>query len=210
MAQTVLIRDRKKRKFIPATFHDDITIDQMNEAEKQWKPIRDGAVQRLLAAGKTRVEVQRLVQHAHWNWSRKASFLADGLLAMRCFGIELNGQWQGLVMLELTAHFAQLEPDRGKSLVCVEFLETAPWNIADLVSEPRYGLIGVRMIETAVRLSLNEGFRGRVGLLALPQAEGFYEKTCGMIRVEGAVRHGMAWYELTQKAAGVFLKGGRS
>ena len=140
MAQTIQILDRKENAFIPATFHDNVTIDQMNQAEAQWKPIRDRAVQRLLATGMTRAEVQRLIQHAHWDWSQKARFLMDKLLAIRCFGIELNGQWQGLAMLELTVHFAQLQPDRGKALVCIEFLETAPWNIADSVSEPRYGL----------------------------------------------------------------------
>jgi hypothetical protein len=77
MTQTILILDRKRSEFVSATFHDDVTIDQMNEAEMQWKPIRDGAVQRLLAAGKTKVEVQRLFQHAHWDWSRKAGCLAD-------------------------------------------------------------------------------------------------------------------------------------
>ncbi|MEN6578330.1 MAG: hypothetical protein ABFD90_18440 [Phycisphaerales bacterium] len=210
MAQIVLILDQKKREFIPATFHDDLTTDQMNEAETQWKPVRDAAVKRLLDAGKTKLEVQRLFQHQHWDWSRKAGLLLGGLLSVRCFGIELNGQWQGLAMFELAAHFALLEPDQGKPLIYVEFLETAPWNIAELVDEPRYGLIGARMIEAAIRLSISEGFRGRVGLLALPQAEKFYEKKCGMTRVEEAGHHGMAWYELTQKAAGVFLKGGRS
>jgi hypothetical protein len=47
MAQTILILDQKKREFIPAVFHDGITADQMNEAETQWKPIRNAAVQRL-------------------------------------------------------------------------------------------------------------------------------------------------------------------
>ncbi len=210
MAQTILILNRKKGEFIPATFHDDLTIDQMNEAETQWKPIRNAAIQRMLAAGKTKTEIQRLFQHHHWDWSQKAGLLANGLLTLRCFGIEMNNQWQGLAMLELAMHFAQIEPDRGRPLVCVEFLETAPWNIADLVSEPQYGLIGARMIEAAIRLSLGEGFRGRVGLLSLPQAEGFYAKKCGMIRVEEAGRHGMAWYELTQEGADIFLKGGRS
>jgi hypothetical protein len=210
MVQTVLILDRKKSEFTPAVFHDDITVDQLVQAEAQWKPIREAAVQRLLSAGKTRAEVQRLIQHAHWDWSNKASILLKNLLTIRCFGIEVNGEWQGLEMLELAAHCAQIEPDRGKPLVCVEFLETAPWNLADLVSEPRYGLVGVRLVEAAIRLSQSEGFRGRAGLLALPQAEKFYEHACKMTRVEGAGRHGMAWYELTQKAAEVFLKGGQS
>ncbi len=210
MDQEVLIYDRKKQGFVPAIFHDDVTASQLVEAETQWKPIRDLAVQRLRASGKTVAEIQRLIQHAHWDWARKAGPLLAGLDAIRYFGIEVDGQWQGLVMLDLASQFAQLEPDRGKPLVYVEFLEVAPWNIAPLVTEPRYGIVGTRLVESAVRQSISEGFRGRIGLVALPQAQSFYERTCGMTRVEGAGHHGMAWYEMTQKAAELFLRGGQS
>jgi hypothetical protein len=206
----VLIYDRRKKDLVPATFHDNVTFDQIEEAESQWKPVRAEAIERLLDMGKTPEEVTRLVQHAHWDWSRKAGKLLDDLLSIRCFAIERKGQWQGLAMLELAAHFSQIPPDRGKPLVYVDFLETAPWNLASLVDEPKYGLIGIRMIEAAIRLSKEEGFHGRVGLLALPQAEDFYEKSCGMKRVQEAGRHGMAWYELTREDASAFLKGGQS
>jgi len=111
------------------------------------------------------------------------------------------------MMLDLAGHYAEFEPDRGKPLVCVEFLEVAPWNLRDMVEHPRFGLIGVRLMEAGIRLSISEGFHGRVGLLALPQAEGFYERI-GMVRIEEAGRHGMAWYELTRAAATAFLEGG--
>ncbi len=126
MAQKTLTLDRRKGEFVDAVFHDDITADQLSEAEAQWKPVRNDAIRRLLYAGKTKDEIQRLFQHAHWDWDRKAAPLLVGLLTIRCFGIEASGQWQGLVMLDMAAHCAQLEPDRGKPLIYVEFLETAP------------------------------------------------------------------------------------
>ena len=106
-------------------------------------------------------------------------------------------------------HRVQIEPDLGKSLVYVEFLETAPWNLKDFVEEPLYGLIGIRLMEATIRLSEAEEFRGRVGLLALPQAEKFYEEKVGMVLVKGAGSQNMEYYELTQKAAKAFLEGGQ-
>jgi hypothetical protein len=107
-------------------------------------------------------------------------------------------------MLELAAHSVELVVDRGKPLVYVEYLESAPWNLKDLCDKPRYGAIGTRLIEAAVRLSIEEGFHGRVGLLALPQAEPFYEQRL-MTCVSGVVRGGLKLYEMTRDNATRFL-----
>ena len=45
---------------------------------------------------------------------------------------------------------------------------------------PRFGGIGIRLIQAAVRLSRDEEMGGRIGLHSLPQAEVFYRDTCGM------------------------------
>jgi len=210
MTQDILIKERKSEKLISATFYDDLGASQLLEAESQWKPFRDATIQRLLAAGKKRSEIQRLIQHIHWNWVDKAGCLLNSPLApLQCFGIKLEERWQGLIMMNLATHRAQVEPDSGKPLVYVECLETAPWNLKDFVEEPLYGLIGPQLMEAAIRLSLAEGFRGRVGLLALPQSEKFYEKKVGMVHVKELDSHNMKYYELTQEAAKAYLKGDR-
>ncbi len=207
MAQEVQIWERKSEKLVAATFYEELTVDQMAEAEAQWKPVRDAGVKRQLASGKTEQEVDWILQHANWNWLNKAKDVIDMFLAIRCFGIKLEEKWQGLAMVDIGIHRAELEPDRGKPIVYVEYLESAPWNLKNMVDDPQYGLIGLRLIEAAVHMSIAEDFRGRVGLLALPQAEGFYEK-CGMIRVESARQHVLSWFEMTQEAANAFIKGG--
>ena len=208
MSQEILILERSSGQFVPAIFHEDLSADQLAEAETQWKPVRTQAVDRMRAAGKTDHEILRLVQHAHWDWLLKAQAVRESLLSTRCFGIELSGQWQGLVMIQLAGRPAELEPDRGRPVVYAEFLEIAPWNLKMMVAEPKFGLVGARLMEAAVRQSMEEGFHGRVGLLALPQAEAFCER-CGMTRVEEEGRHGMAWYEFTRDKARAFLEGDR-
>lgn len=117
-------------------------------------------------------------------------------------------QWQGLAKLDSATKFAALPPDQNKPLVYVDYLEAAPWNLKEFTDRPRYGLVGTRLVEYAVRYSLVQGFHGRVGLFSLPQAERFYENRCRMTRVP-QVRHGpMYWFELTRENATAFLEGG--
>ena len=211
MPQKIWILERASGTLVQAVFHEEVNTKQLVEAERQWKPFRTAVKKRLLDAGIAESEIgRRLPQHAHWDWALKSKCLEGDPLALQCYGIKLNREWQGLAIVELfSTHVTQLEPDTGKPLVYVEFLESAPWNLKDMVDEPRYGLIGVRLVEAAIRLRMSEGFKGRLGLYALPQAEGFYRK-CGMVCVEGMALRGMNLFALTREAASAFLEGGHN
>ncbi len=158
----ITIMDKARGRLVEAELLDDLSAGFVRSTEAAWKQQRSATS----------------VQHAHWDWGRKSENLA--LLAYRCFGIKCQGDVQGLMMVN-TAVAAQMEPDRTKPLVYIAFLESAPWNLKELSSSPRYGLIGGRLIEASVRLSLNEGFAGRIGLHSLPQSEPFYQ-SIGMVK----------------------------
>jgi hypothetical protein len=116
---------------------------------------------------------------------------------------------QGLMMVKTAGCAARLPPDGGQPLVYVDYLEVAPWNLRALTNTPRFGGIGVRLIEAAVRLSRDEGFHGRVGLHSLPQAEAFYRDTCRMVCLGAdASYENLPYYELTREKAAAFLSGG--
>jgi hypothetical protein len=113
------------------------------------------------------------------------------------------------MMVNTAAHAARLEPDRGKPLVYIEYLESAPWNVRELTPQPRYGAVGVRLFEAAVHFSSAQGFFGRVGLHSLPQAERFYQTTCRMTHVgANEAVEGLCYFELTRENAQNFLEGG--
>lgn len=209
MSQDILIWDRSGETFVTARFHENVTAEQIVRAESQWKPHRIAAIEKLISKGLMPPEARRLIQHSHWDWAAKAKALRERTLDMRSFGIDVADEWQGLMIVELAAHVAELGEDRGKPLVYIEFLESAPWNLRDICESPRFGLIGMRLVEAVVKLSIAEGFHGRVGLHALPQAEPFYEKRCLMKHVEGAVKHGMKYYEMSRENAVKFLGEGR-
>ena len=201
MKQDILIYERSSREYVTAELHDDVSAEQLAEAESQWKPFREQSLDRLFSRGKPPKRIHALFQHFHWDWHKKAQMvLCTERPGVRCLGITLAGQWQGLAMLDLAGHTAELGEDKGQPLIYVEFLESAPWNLKAICDEPRYGLTGRRLMEAVVRQSVEMGFGGRVGLFSLPQAELFYER-CGMTHVAGETQLGMKWYEMTERGA---------
>lgn len=190
---------RASNEPVTASLVEGVTGEMLEQAELDWAALRIESARRLQAAG------HEVPQHWHWDWRRKSAKI--NLLAYRCFGIECAGEMQGLMLVNLTNHVSRMDGQQGKPLVYVDYIETAPWNVKDLMPEPpRYSSVGVRLIEAAIRCSLEEGFGGRIGLHALPQAERFYEKTCEMTRGEIDRQYeNLFWFELTAANAKKFL-----
>lgn len=187
---------------VGATLVIDVPIDVIEATELAWAVPRLEGARRLQAAGQT------VPEHWHWDWkTNKAPKLQ--LLNYRSAGIDVEGEMQGLMMVSLASQLARLPPDKDKPLVYVDYVESAPWNVKGLADgPPRYGAVGTRLMEAAVQLSHEEGFAGRVGLHALPQANKFYEQTCGMTPVGLDPKcQNLCWYELTRKASQEFPGG---
>ncbi len=101
---------------------------------------------------------------------------------------------------------AQLAPDAGKPLVYIDYLESAPWNVIPFVDVPIYRGIGMVLMRTAVQLSIDEGFHGRVALHALPQSEAFYRDQCGMQGCgNDPYYQNLPYYEMTRELAQQFM-----
>jgi len=93
--------------------------------------------------------------------------------------VECAGETQGIMALLRTPRPAQLG---NGQVVYVDYVESAPWNLKGSAVTPRFLGVGTILIAEAVRLSLEMGLGGRVGLHSLPQAEAFYTR-CQMIKV---------------------------
>jgi len=74
---------------------------------------------------------------------------------------------QGMIEVAKEGYLAKLPAQRASHSLC-RYIETAPWNIKLLEPKPRYGGVGARLIRVATELSLDEGYKGRVGLHSLP------------------------------------------
>jgi hypothetical protein len=195
----VQIVRRQDKALVDAVLHTELLPTVLVEAEKEWGPIRLDAARKLLHAGRD----GEIPQHFHWDWGAKSINLQ--FLAYRCLGIECAGKWQGLLMVKLSGQVARLDPDKGKDLVYIDYLESAPWNLHTIVDAPLYSGLGSLLMRTAVQLSYDEGFHGRIGLHALSQAEDFYRDGCGMHGCGPDTSYqDLPYYEMTREIAARF------
>lgn len=197
------LKDHIKGQLVEAVLIDGVSSDDVERAEAAWQPF---LVQELDKHRRTGNPEIRQLEHSHWDW-RKKHRATEGLIAYRMFGVECDGEVQGLMLVSTAGHPCRIDDQKGKEQVYVDFVATAPWNSPMLVEAPRYGLVGRVLIATAVQLSLAEGFRGRIGLHALPQAETFYAQKCGMTDLGKDIKkQGLRYFEMTPVQAAGFLQ----
>lgn len=156
---------------VEAELRDAIEQAQISDWERHWIPAILAAIQDLVAR---QVPHSGWPQSLHWCWPKKIARV-QGLLAFRGFSVVAQGVTQGLAQLDLTKTCRELS-QKGKPLIYVEYLEVAPWNRSELCVLPRLRGVGTVMLTAAVALSNEEGFKGRIGLHSLPQADAFYRK----------------------------------
>ncbi len=201
--EAVAIADRATGNLVQATLHMELDELELIDVETVWSPERLKSLKELRQRG---VDKKDLPEHVHWNWALKA-VNTSGALAFRSFGIEAAGKMQGLMIVRLTGKNARLDPDKGKPLVYVDFIETAPWNAKEFTSTPIYKGIGLRFVQAAARLSIDESFRGRVGLHSLGQSKPFYTNACEMTALGPDAAYGdLEYFELTAAKVADLLK----
>jgi hypothetical protein len=151
---------------VGAVLEDQLVEAHVDQWYATWRPIYD--------------EIRATKPHKDWpesggwDWSQKLAKSA-GFAAYRGFAVQCEGQLQGMmqVLIEHPNYPALDAAAKGKPLVYVDYLETAPWNQA-WHPKKRFGGVGTVLLMEAVELSKNEEFGGRVGLHSLPRSEAFY------------------------------------
>lgn len=207
MKETIELFDLGTQAYVEAELFDDVTVDDFLVTQLEWRSLVLAATRELV-----RMRVMELIPgHFHWDWTKKAAQLE--LLAVSFFGIRCAGILQGLMKIATVGHECHLPEQQGKPLVYIDYLETAPWNVKPLMKAldrpTQYGAVGSRLVEAAVRRSVSEEFRGRVGLHSLPTSERFYIEACGMTPVgRDPAKQNLLWCEFTPEQAEAFLTKG--
>lgn len=202
---TAFLLDIATGDMVEAELWDALTELQLEHWEDVWSPIQREVVERMKAAG---IERARLPQSRHWDWRKKADDFA-GSLANPSFCVMSQGMTQGMMILD-TLHRARIASQHNKELIYIEYLETAPWNRKHFPSDqPRFAGVGCILMRAAIEFSRQEGFKGRVGLHSLPQANDWYANSCGMtdLGVDAAYQ-GLRYFELTPDQADTFIAKG--
>lgn len=191
---------------VAASLLDGMQPADLVLVEREWGPERARLMAELLGQDVPRPEWP---ESLHWDWRRKAQELR--LLAATGFGIRCEDRWQGVMLTKTAGHVTRLTEGRGKPLVYIDYLEAAPWNwrVEAVGQVPPFRGVGSLLFHEAVVQSVEEGFHGRLGLHALPQAEGFYERVCGMSRVGAdAAKQHLVYFEFSRDQAKQFLEEG--
>ncbi len=140
-------------------------------------------------------------ESSHWNWRAKVDSIR-GQLGNKSFAIECENHTQGVMIVSLLSS-CRLPAVKGKPLVYVDYLETAPWNRPSL-GVVRFRGVGTLMLSAAIQLSRKEGFGGRIGLHSLPQSEEWYSKR-GMMNLGPDKRYqNLSYFEMSESQASTF------
>lgn len=186
---------------VEARLIERVDVTFAKHADDAWQPF--------IAMAKAEAAAGRLppiqVEHSHWLWREKVEASAH-LLSYPTLGIECEGEVQGLMIVLTDGAFSRIAGKEALPLVYVYYLSTAPWNFPAFTLRPRFGGVGTVLLQAAVQISMDLGFKGRIGLHSLPQSERFYEQ-CGMISlgIDRDKQH-MKYYEMTEDRAQTFFR----
>lgn len=182
--------------FVEAVLYERVEAGFALQADDDWRAHLADQEARALAEGRA----FPALEHDHWNWGEKVKVSAQ-LLSCPTLAIEFGGQAQGLMLIITDGHFAKLQSELGKPLLYVAFLATAPWNQRDIAPTPRFRGVGEVFMVAAVQLSMDVGFKGRVGLHSLPKSEGFYERCGFQCLGKDPDKQDLKYYELSPQTA---------
>ncbi|MCP1975662.1 GNAT family N-acetyltransferase [Bradyrhizobium elkanii] len=208
---TVKLRETATNAAVVAEVYDGVDQSHLANWQTKWKPIIEATRLRLEQQGAKNA----LPQSSHWEWDKKAAHFQK-LLAYRMFVVVCQGDTQGLMAVATDPrHRTRVADDKGRAglgLAYVDYLESAPWNRPEHVPQPRFRGVGSVLIAAAVQLSLDENFKGRVGLHSLPQSEDFYRTNIGMADLgpdNTYANFPLRYFEMTEIAARAFIQGGK-
>jgi hypothetical protein len=199
---TVYLKDRESGQLVEATLLDGLNRSEVEDAEGQWIPFLQERLKELKERGVPRA---KWPEHSHWDWRGKYN-ATEGLLAYRMFGIQCRSQMQGMMLATSAGKVCRIPAQRGKDLIYVHFLATAPWNLPGVAARPRFSLVGSILIAAAIHLSIEEEYSGRIGLHSLPRADQWYANECGMtdLGTDPAAQN-LRYFEMTPEQAQKFL-----
>ena len=126
----------------------------------------------------------------------------QGELAL--FAVRSAARIEGVMAIQIQPRPARIESNRF--LIYVDYTESAHWNIRVADRNPEHSGVGTVLIEEAVRVSLQRGLDGRIGLHSLSQAERFYEVHCRMTPAGPDPSYlDLAYFEYTGSQGAVWL-----
>jgi hypothetical protein len=199
-SSTIYLLDVASGDSVEGELRDAIEQAQLDDWLTKWQPELLTVLRELARKG---VPQAQWPQSWHWDWKQKTARV-QGMLAHKGFSVVAQDVTQGLAQIDLTKS-ARHPSEIGRPLVYLDYLEVAPWNRPELGSQPRLRGVGTALITAAVVQSVDEDFKGRLGLHSLPQADDFYRR-CGFTDFgQDPAYQNLRYFEMTAAQARAFL-----
>ncbi len=191
-SHSIKLLDKHSGNLVDAVIYRGISEKNIDDWQNYWIPQFKSSRAILKKSG---------VEDSHWDWNLKTTEI-EGQLAYDSFAIEADEKTQGMMIVNSATYFSKIE--KGKPLIYIEYIATAPWNRKLLVSEPEYGAVGKILFYQAIGESINKKFEGRIGLHSLPSAIDWYIYLGMMDFGEDDIKK-MHYLELDNKTAAKLL-----
>ncbi len=191
------------RKLVAATLFFGIADHNLEHYEQKWLP---ELLRRRREAAKLRKAGHEIaiVEDAHWDWAKKMLREHRAPLGFRSCAVEVAGETEGLMQVELATHRSRA--NRNLNLAYVDYISIAPWNRPWPEQPQRFKGVGSILLREAIRTSRDEGFHGRIGLHALPGAVTWYRDKLKMKAFGADLDYqGLHYFEFTEEQAKRFI-----
>ncbi|MDR2409708.1 MAG: hypothetical protein LBE13_16580 [Bacteroidales bacterium] len=195
LTSEVPLFDNKRNKTVYGLLLEITNHEYITQTSLKWAEQRQDFKRKQLATGLP------FPEHSHWDWNKKVKSSSD---SQTIFAIKYEDEVQGLMLVDYATQLTKLPPDKGKSILYIDYIESAPHNQYEIPT--RFKWVGVNLLRVAVQCSIDKMCEGRIGLHALPQAENFYRNKCGLTPVGKDPQHqNLFYFEFTQKQSQNFL-----
>ena len=185
-----------------AELWDRITARNLEDWEKLWIPALRERTEAVAALGRGLVSSSA---SGTWHWRNKLAAI-QGKLTHQSYAIVRDGVTHAMMIVDHTQR-AKIAVQRDQHLVYIGYIEAAPWNRAEFgVDAQQLSGCGTLLVGTAMKLSLEEGFKGRIGLHSLAQSNDFYANHCELQDLGPEPDHrNLRYFEATPGIAQQFL-----
>jgi hypothetical protein len=196
------LRNRRSGAVEDAELFTPIDAAHIADFDQYWKPAFYAGLRALPPGSQPS---QANLEDWHWDWHKKSEVFG-GRLDYQGFALICGGRTQGLMLCSLV-RMAREPSQRNQHLVYIEFVHTAPWNRVGATPDPLYKGVGGILVAAAVSLSLEQEFKGRIGLHSLPHSEAWYRGYCGMtdLGIDEDYQQ-LRYFEMTAEQATKFVR----
>lgn len=193
----VYLRDVATGGVVDAELVCGIGVPHLLDWHNAWQPELGAIKATLYEQGVPR---EQWPQSGHWRWPEKVE--QGDLLGFETFCVTAGGMTQAMMRVDVTTRESRLAESLGKPLAYVDYLEVAPWNQPIVGMQRRYRGAGPILMVAAAALSVEQEFKGRVGLHSLPQSDDFY-RAMGMVDLgpDTEVKGDLRYFEMTADVA---------